>query len=1006
MLTLPNGRHQARGGCARGWWAAPAVRPGALVSVLAGLLVGVLMGVLVGVWPGPALAQDEPAAEGSGPIRVLDREAAAALARRLAQPRPPAGAPEADLRRHFTDQVDAARRLGDLATQERVLRDALEALPQDARWPNDMGLLLRDAGRLDEAVQMFDRAIVRSQRPANRLFFQSNRLSVPVRRGADVLLREALDLRQQAQALLPSLPSGIERLSVLRALAATHTREAEALQRRGQFSDALAAHERAVQGHRDALAAVQAFRQPAPSMRSLTVHGLAAALRDGASALARTGRLVQAEAQVNAVVQLARDEALSPTVAAGAHHLLAGLRMRRGEWAEAERQLRLSLQVLDGLGYARSHPFQTQRTRDLLLVLWADGRPDAALRELDQMDRALQAQGVAAVRGRYPFERGLVWLATGRAADAAREFAVLERVTRAETGPEHAYTAQAQALRGAALWLTGDAAQRAAAAQALEAGVSGLLLPRNADFSDDSYARAAVRSLVFGAYLEAMAWRGGASSVAALRVADRLLAGATGQAMSDAALRAAAGQPALADLLRREQDARLLAQGLLDELRDGDGADAARRADDETTALRQRLGEAETALQRVRDELRAQHPEFDRLLRPPAVLPADVARHLAADEALLLALPTERALYLWAVRADAPVVFARVDLGRYDLQQRVQRLREGLDLGASGGRTPRFDRTLSFELYQAVLAPVAAALAGRRHLVVATGGPLASLPFAALSTRADDPDAWVAQTWALSQVPSVAAWLALRQLPPARPAPEPLLAWADPAYSLPPAAGGRTPAARAADGPALSGLPPLPETRDEAQAIARALKANPERDLLLGPRATRDSVLAASRSGALARKRVVVFATHGLSPGDLPGLQQPALALAAAGDGADPLSTLIGLDDILGLKLNADWVVLSACNTAGGDGRRSESLSGLARGFLYAGSRSLLVTHWAVESDSARMLTTATFEHQAANPQASKADSLRQAMLRVKAQPKYAHPAFWAPFALVGDGAR
>ena len=113
-----------------------------------------------------------------------------------------------------------------------------------------------------------------------------------------------------------------------------------------------------------------------------------------------------------------------------------------------------------------------------------------------------------------------------------------------------------------------------------------------------------------------------------------------------------------------------------------------------------------------------------------------------------------------------------------------------------------------------------------------------------------------------------------------------------------------------------------------------------------------------------------------------------------------------GLDDILSFRLGAEWVVLSACNTAAADGRGEEALSGLARAFLYAGARSLLVTHWAVESDSARLLTTATFEHQAAHPQAPRAESLRQAMLRLMAQPRYAHPAYWAPFALVGEGGR
>lgn len=89
------------------------------------------------------------------------------------------------------------------------------------------------------------------------------------------------------------------------------------------------------------------------------------------------------------------------------------------------------------------------------------------------------------------------------------------------------------------------------------------------------------------------------------------------------------------------------------------------------------------------------------------------------------------------------------------------------------------------------------------------------------------------------------------------------------------------------------------------------------------------------------------------------------------------------------LKLNADWVVLSACNTAAAEGGAEEALSGLVRGFFYAGSRSVLMTHWAVESDSAKELTTHTFAHYAANPRAAKAESLRQAMVKVMAMPQY-----------------
>ena len=201
--------------------------------------------------------------------------------------------------------------------------------------------------------------------------------------------------------------------------------------------------------------------------------------------------------------------------------------------------------------------------------------------------------------------------------------------------------------------------------------------------------------------------------------------------------------------------------------------------------------------------------------------------------------------------------------------------------------------------------------------------------------------------------------------------------------------------------------PPLPETRDELNDLAKALKADPNRDLILENRATKDSVIKANADGLLAQRKVIVFATHGLMAGDLPNLLQPALALSADGsESKNALGPLLKLDDVLNLKLNADWVVLSACNTAAADGKAEEALSGLARGFFYAGSRSMLVTHWAVESESAKELTTKTFAHFTANPTAPKAESLRYAITQVMSDPKFDHPAFWAPYALVGDSKR
>ena len=108
------------------------------------------------------------------------------------------------------------------------------------------------------------------------------------------------------------------------------------------------------------------------------------------------------------------------------------------------------------------------------------------------------------------------------------------------------------------------------------------------------------------------------------------------------------------------------------------------------------------------------------------------------------------------------------------------------------------------------------------------------------------------------------------------------------------------------------------------------------------------------------------------------------------------------------LKLDADWVILSAYNTASSDGEPgAEGLSGLARSFFYAGACSLLVSHWPVETNSAVELTTGIFEEMKTNPEIGRAEALRRSMTRLinnQAHPEYAHPYFWAPFVVVGEG--
>ena len=158
------------------------------------------------------------------------------------------------------------------------------------------------------------------------------------------------------------------------------------------------------------------------------------------------------------------------------------------------------------------------------------------------------------------------------------------------------------------------------------------------------------------------------------------------------------------------------------------------------------------------------------------------------------------------------------------------------------------------------------------------------------------------------------------------------------------------------------------------------------------------------------------FATHGLLADETSrvanALDEPALLLTPPTTPTKEDDGLLTASEVSQLKLNADWVVLSACNTAGGgDDKNSEALSGLARAFFYAGARALLVSQWYVDSRAAVKLTTSAFAELERNPQIGRAEALRRAMLatmtdtgRPKSWTSAAHPAVWAPFVLVGEG--
>ncbi len=410
--------------------------------------------------------------------------------------------------------------------------------------------------------------------------------------------------------------------------------------------------------------------------------------------------------------------------------------------------------------------------------------------------------------------------------------------------------------------------------------------------------------------------------------------------------------------------------------------------------------------------LEASAPGTSQLLDASPVTATDLGGLLGPDEAVVSFLIGAENSWVFAVRNDRLQV-KRLTVTAADLTQRVRSLRRAFTPGA-GGLTPAFNLDEAHALYQMLLSPVEESLAGVGHLIVVPDGALQSLPFAVLVT-AEPPRrdaaaytdaAWLAKRHAISTVPSVRAFADIRRLTIPSRAPRPFYGVGAP--ELTGRGGGGMVALENScreDGPAPSdlvrGLAPLPSTAVELRRVSAALGGTPDA-LLIGADATEPRF----RAAALDQYRILYFATHGLLPGELRCQTEPALVLTPpSGTPSDTNADgLLTASEIARLNLDADLVVLSACNTASPSGAfGGEALSGLARAFFHAGARALLVTHWQVDSQATTDLMSSAFG--ASGPAVTRfSDRLQAAQVRLISRPETAHPFFWGAFVLIGDG--
>jgi CHAT domain-containing protein len=458
-----------------------------------------------------------------------------------------------------------------------------------------------------------------------------------------------------------------------------------------------------------------------------------------------------------------------------------------------------------------------------------------------------------------------------------------------------------------------------------------------------------------------------------------------------------------------------------------------------------RLGAIETRIAEIDKELAAKFPDYAALASPAPLSVDEVQAQLGRGEALVLILatpewkPVPEETFIWVV-TKTDVRWLRSELGTEALTREVAALRCGLDAanwyGAAqdcealtnakpartiGGEvipaTLPFDMARAHKLYQALFGQAEDLIKGK-SLIIVPSGPLTQLPFQVLVTaqpaNADYKSAaWLARDHAITVLPAVSSLKALRRVARESAATKPMIGFGNPLLDGPDysydalarqarekqrcpktlwqkvaslvnlraaATTVQTRGGIADSGRIKKDWAPLPDTADELCAVARDVSAD-ESDIYLGSRATEHEIKKLSAEGKLAQYRIVHFATHGSVAGQVSGSNEPGLILTPPDKPSEDDDGYLSASDIAGLKLDADWVILSACNTAAGGAQSAEALSGLARAFIYAQARALLVSHWEVDSAATVKLVTGAMKRLAKDKTMGRAEAMRQSML-------------------------
>jgi CHAT domain-containing protein len=777
---------------------------------------------------------------------------------------------------------------------------------------------------------------------------------------------------------------------------------------------------------------------------------------------AKQGRLAEAEADARrALLSRLKDQGKYNPVTPYYVASLANILVEQGRYAEAEKLMRVTIDINRVIGIAADSQSSVRELSGLATILNLQHKGKEATEIYAEVDKAM-ANWDPQLRQSFDLDGSRInsLYAAGQIDRGIAAAQALVKRDVAQVGENNFDTALARGNLAVGYM---KAMRDAEAVREFRTAIPVLMTAARENTDDENSSGIAMRAdrlqSIVEAYITLLdrTQASNSDSSAAIEtfaLADAIRGRSVQRALAQSSARALIKDSELADLVRLEQDRTKQVNAQLGMLNNILTLPSGQRDENGISVLNAAIKNLRTERDKLRVDIAKRFPSYANLIDPKPPSVEEIRAALKSDEALLSFYFGRESSFVWAVPKEGRVAFAAIHATYGDIGSKVQALRKALEPDAALiSDIPPFDLALGYDLYSLLLKPVEPGWKSAKNLIVVTNGALGLLPLALLPTapaQAQDGNGplfsgyrnvpWLARTHAVTLVPSAAALRTLRQLPPGLAARDPFIGFGDPYFSVEqakeaeaeqaarpivvasadgvsaatrglPLARRSSPKTEDVSSAELGRLPRLPDTAAELTSIAEALGLDPAKVLHLGKAANEQVV----ETTDLSHYRILDFATHGLVPGELNGLTQPALALTApavAGVGGDGLLTM---EKILALKLDADWVVLSACNTGSGAGAGAEAASGLGQAFFYAGTRTILVTNWSVDSASARELVSDLFRRQAVDPKLSRSEALRQAMMALldgkgftndsgKVLFSYGHPLFWAPYTIIGDG--